>query len=377
MTRTIRALFVSPVGGSGGSERALVDLVSEVRRHSIDPVVAAPDGGWLGSALERRDIEHVVIPHALTVARRNDPARSAWRMVARARAARRIATIGGGVDVVVTNTVATDVGGRGSKALGVPHVWYVREHVATLVPDARLRERVLEGIDAADAVIAVSRHARDGLRCQRSDGGATVVHDGIAATGTTIPERPAPDRNAPRLLFVGTLDPIKGGDLAIDVLADVRRRHAIGAHLEIVGPGGVDALASLRAKARLAGVLDAVTFSGCLDHDDLTFRYRGADVVLVTSRSEGFGRIPLEAAQHGIPFVSTRVGAAPEIAATGAGTCVSDEDVAGLSDAVADMVGNGWTAARSSTEQVLSEFNNHRTGVKVSEVLHKVVIRHG
>ena len=123
-------------------------------------------------------------------------------------------------------------------------------------------------------------------------------------------ERRRPPRD-PELLFVGRLQPLKGPDIAVRILAEVRRSHPT-AQLRIIGGTSGNGVGStgptdLQALAASLGVADALTIEPAVDQRDLVARYHAADVVLVPSRSETFGLVALEAQACGIPVVAAAV----------------------------------------------------------------------
>jgi D-inositol-3-phosphate glycosyltransferase len=113
----------------------------------------------------------------------------------------------------------------------------------------------------------------------------------------------------PVLLFVGRIQPLKGVDVAIAALAELR---ATNAELVIVGgPSGPDG-STEAAKAHLLaeelGVDDRIHWIEPQPHYRLASYYRAADVCVVPSRSESFGLVALEAAACGVPVVAAAVG---------------------------------------------------------------------
>ena len=132
----------------------------------------------------------------------------------------------------------------------------------------------------------------------------------VFAPGDRVAQRAALGfGDAPVLLFVGRIQPLKGVDMAVRALASLS---APDAHLVVVGgPSGPDGEAELDRVRRLAGALGVagrVTFVAPQAHHHLARWYQAADVCLVPSRSESFGLVALEAAACGTPVVAAAVG---------------------------------------------------------------------
>ncbi len=113
----------------------------------------------------------------------------------------------------------------------------------------------------------------------------------------------------PVLLFVGRIQPLKGIDIAVEVLHRLGRRDA---RLLIVGgPSGHhghDEMRRIESLVNQLGLTDRVTMIEPCPHHVLSTYYRAADVCLVPSRSESFGLVALEAAACGTPVVAADVG---------------------------------------------------------------------
>jgi D-inositol-3-phosphate glycosyltransferase len=111
------------------------------------------------------------------------------------------------------------------------------------------------------------------------------------------------------LLFVGRIQPLKGLDVAIGALGELRDERA---QLVVVGgPSGPDGEAEEAKALRLAdelGVADRIRWVEPQPHHLLATYYRAADVCVVPSRSESLGLVALEAAACGTPVVAAAVG---------------------------------------------------------------------
>jgi len=161
---------------------------------------------------------------------------------------------------------------------------------------------------------------------------ADAAHDG---------DRPRTDAGGVELLFAGRLQPLKGPDVAVRILAEVRR-HRDDVTLRIVGgASGGDGVAmsvgSLTALAAELGVAEHVVFEPALPQAELAARLRAADLVLVPSRSETFGLIALEAQACGTPVVAARVPGL-EVVVAGGGTLVDGHDPVDHARAVLDLL---------------------------------------
>ncbi len=115
--------------------------------------------------------------------------------------------------------------------------------------------------------------------------------------------------DAPVLLFVGRIQPLKAPDVAVRALAELGRPDAI--LLVVGGASGSEGNAEeqlLRDLVKELGLAAQVRFVAPQPHHILSTYYRAADAVVVPSRSESFGLVALEASACGVPVVASGVG---------------------------------------------------------------------
>ena len=115
--------------------------------------------------------------------------------------------------------------------------------------------------------------------------------------------------DAPVLLFVGRIQPLKAPEVAVRALAELRRPDAL--LLVVGGASGQEGNAEedrLRALVHELGLTAQVRFVPPQPHHILSTYYRAADAVVVPSRSESFGLVALEASACGVPVVASGVG---------------------------------------------------------------------
>jgi glycosyltransferase involved in cell wall biosynthesis len=150
------------------------------------------------------------------------------------------------------------------------------------------------------------------------------------------PEQSSPGQ--PVLLYVGRFSTEKNLSSWIRVASRVAR-HAPELRLLLVGDG-----AQRRAVARdlaLAGFADRAELPGWVSNRRLGELYRRATVLLLTSRSEGFGRVALEAGLHGLPVVAPAVAGLLDIVDHGeTGFLHRPEDAEGMAASVLQLIGD-------------------------------------
>jgi D-inositol-3-phosphate glycosyltransferase len=145
------------------------------------------------------------------------------------------------------------------------------------------------------------------------------------------------------LAYVGRLHPIKGVDLAVEVMAELARAHRdLDIELLVVG-GSADRndAAPLRGLAAWQAVPDRIRFLPAQPHAALPAIYQAADLVLMPSRTEPFSLVAIEAQVCGAPLVAARVGGLPELISDGiTGVLVTERDPRAYAAAVAALLRN-------------------------------------
>jgi glycosyltransferase involved in cell wall biosynthesis len=233
-----------------------------------------------------------------------------------------------------------EVAVRLARRAGVPSVVMVGgSDVLLLGREAGRGRCVRRVLEAADAVVAVSRDLAEALAGLGIPAAKVhVIPRGVDAGAFAPGDRPGARRRlgipdgAPVLLWVGRLVAVKGLDVLLRACGRLRDR-GVAFRLYLVGDGPLRR--PLEAQARSEGLGPAVAFVGPVAHDDLPDWYRAADLTVLPSRSEGVPNVLRESLACGTPFVASRVGGVPELAAGGAGELVEPGDPEALAAALA------------------------------------------
>lgn len=112
------------------------------------------------------------------------------------------------------------------------------------------------------------------------------------------------------LLWVGRMENEKNPELALNSLIELRARgYDVG--LTFVGDGSL--LGKLQGLVKKSNLSKYVEFPGKVE--DVSPFYAAADLMLVTSKYEGYGLVIIEALSSGLPVISTDVGIAKDAGA--------------------------------------------------------------
>lgn len=236
--------------------------------------------------------------------------------------------------------------GRVAAELRLPHVVTVvgsdlnlnLEHPARLAAIKRCAA-------AAVLVLAKSRALEQALVAQGVDPGKIVVDYNGVDTGTFRPrtraeacarlgESPLPRR----LLFVGSLVPVKNVPVLLRAFGRLRERWTAGpVELVVVGDGFLRQ--SLSEEALRLGVSGQVRFMGARAHAETALWLGASDLLCLPSLAEGVPNVVLEALASGRPVVASAVGGIPEVhPGAEAGALVRSNDEEALAAALQETL---------------------------------------
>jgi glycosyltransferase involved in cell wall biosynthesis len=111
--------------------------------------------------------------------------------------------------------------------------------------------------------------------------------------------------NSYRFLFVGRIEKVKGIDLLLESMADLKEE-ALNVHLTVVGRGGMEEWARSFIKER--GLGEHVSWMGNVSDEALASFYQSCDCVVIPSRSESIPLVFSEALRFDKEMIVTDVG---------------------------------------------------------------------
>jgi glycosyltransferase involved in cell wall biosynthesis len=198
-------------------------------------------------------------------------------------------------------------------------------------------ERAL--MDNTELFLFESAFARDTY--QRTIGTPTKAVVSCVFNGVTAEEFAPVTRadDATDVAYVGEFRHIKGADLLIDAVAQLR---ANGKPVTLTLAGDGEELGALKAKVEKHGLTDVVRFIG---HVKARFGFSKGKLLVVPSRGDSMPYVVIEAAAAGIPMIAANVGGIPEIFGPHQDALFAPSSAEAMADAIATALADPAAAA--------------------------------
>jgi glycosyltransferase involved in cell wall biosynthesis len=190
----------------------------------------------------------------------------------------------------------------------------------------RLRRQEQRALELVRHVIVTSRSTEHELReCGVDRSLLSVVEPGVATMPIAASPRERGRDGTVKLLCVATVHDGKGHALLIEALAPLAR---LPWHLWCVGsltrsPATVQRLTD---RLQRLGLTDRVALVGEVPHAAVSELYLAADLFVLPTLRESYCLAVAEALAHGLPVISSRTGAIPELVGDAAGLLIEPGD---------------------------------------------------
>jgi glycosyltransferase involved in cell wall biosynthesis len=337
-------LIVSHSSGFYGAERSLLTVARGLVDHGFDITVLLPGKGRLHDELERKGIKTVVWRYYGWIGRKRRTLKGAYRLVFNISSSLLFfISFRSNYGCVYTNTITTNFGVLLSALNRIPHVWHVREFVHEDMgaefdfPRSFSRITFLKNNRLS---IYNSRSVEMKFLKYFGAHDSVVIYNGVRPLGR-VPEysiRKIDKLSKARLVMVGSLHEGKGHLDAIEALPHVCARYP-NAQLIIAGTGDEKYRKRIEDRAMALRVERNIKFVGYVNNAQELLN--SADIFLMCSRSEAFGRVTVEAMSVGCPVAGAASGGTPEIIENGiSGLLYETGNPIDLAQVIIRLIGN-------------------------------------
>ncbi len=220
-----------------------------------------------------------------------------------------------GYQIIHSNSSVIDVGSKAAKEAGCPHVWHFREFGE---PDYQLefikgRENSLKEIEKSDdRVVFISKVLQEYYHDLKIADRGQVIYNGIASGYVNYHTHT--NENVV-FLISGNLHRNKRQDLVLEAAKTLQHQGVAGFEVWVAGAAGSMKDSQVYEQELHEFVeenkLHTVKILGRIK--DMNALRKKADVEIVASTMEGFGRVTIEAMLSANPVLASDAGANPEL----------------------------------------------------------------
>jgi glycosyltransferase involved in cell wall biosynthesis len=328
-------LFISNHGDIvGGGELSLLQLIGALDRSQWSPVLVVPQEGAVAEQAGRNGVTtHVVSMPAVTG--------TSMASIVSIQALRRLIRQHDAQIVHANGTRAMIYGGLAAAIAHCPAVWHVRVADSDGLLDRALYQLSAKVIVNSDAVGHRFSWGHPD-RLHRIHNGVDTARFAEQSPSSTQRVALGLRADARVVVSVGRFVSYKGYEDLLHAAAIVHRQDE-AVHWLLVGDG--ELRSDLERQAEELGIHEVVHFTGWLD--DVREMLALAEVFVLPSHGEHFGRVLIEAMAMGRAVVATDAGGVPEIVRHGETGCLVPPGQPGrLAEAVQQLLANNELCRR-------------------------------
>lgn len=319
----MRMFFASHSAAVAGAEQSLLRLVQEAADCGHEGVVALPNRGPLAEHLDALapSFRSVILPNRMWMGQRFNFVVGTIRLLqALGDVPRYVSALKSGhFDIAVVNTCVAPAPLVAAWVTRTPSLLLVRESLMSnpmlrsVLPRPLIRRLLAE---LADEVITVSKYVARQFRYS-----SVIIYPQISRHFFETPvdscmSRPPGELHA---VMLGTISREKGQLEAVEAIR-VARDLGADVRLRIFGEGNFNAERAVELAIQRLGLHSFVTVERSTTN--VLAAYRSADISIVCSRNEAFGKVTAESVLAGRPVVGYDCGGTSEILAYGGGITV-------------------------------------------------------
>lgn len=322
----LNVLFTpSDNSNTSGAFLCMVSLCTQLqRKHGVEPFVVLPYQGTGTQLLEERAIPFVLIPSSAWIMmpdyrmKRLLPLRILKKKIKNLKAVFQIRKVIAEkqIDLVHNNTSWAYVGAAAALLARTPLVWHIREFVEEAQGGRYWNRKASRRLmNRADRIVAVSHSVQQHFEPEFYPGKMLTIHDGINSERFYCPEREILRDTVCTFIMVGGINEVKRQLDAVEACAILKRRGLSGFQLRLVGRPAPEYTQRIMQLIAEEGLENSITICGI--SQNMPEEYAKADIFLMCTKLEAFGRVTVEAMLSGLAVIGAESGGTPEIVQDG------------------------------------------------------------
>ncbi|EKD66859.1 MAG: hypothetical protein ACD_49C00005G0001, partial [uncultured bacterium (gcode 4)] len=313
MKKDLNILFIAHSSEIGGAEKSLIELLRGLVKNGTVCHVIVPAEGSLAEELKKFLVKTYVtyLPWCADGEKKYNHDRIIEIGKSSLEVIKLIKEIQ--PDIVYSNSSVILQGAIASKILGIRHVWHIREfgeldyNIDYYLP---IKQRAKFVFEYSDKIIFISNSLRDYYHNYISDEKSEVVYNNVKILDDVENHEIRKDKNL-NLLMVGNVHPAKGQFDAVRAIKLLKDQGISDIKLKVIGRKLPEYYKEIMNFIEEYNLFDQIEFCDFVSNPAKFFKE--ADIVLMCSKSEGFGRVTVEAMLFEKPVIGSFSGGTKEI----------------------------------------------------------------
>jgi len=314
-----RICFISHKSSLGGAETSLLSGVRALENEGHKCHVILPQQGPLVNALEKEGVESKIIyfKHWVTnrPALRKKTVRAIINRLAVPLISRNLKTWN--IDVVITNTMTPLSGALAACKCNKSHIWHIREFGQedhNYVFDKGLNKAMALIDKLSTLVICNSKAVAQKYRQYIDPQKIKILYNAVPIDNNycdLAAKNYFKNPSSYKCIMIGSVSERKNQLEAVKAIYKLTAETSIHIELLLVGPCNTAYKKELDRYIQYHGIEDKISFVGEIANP-FPFLKR-ADILLLCSKMEAFGKVTIEAMKCGVPVIASNTGGTTEL----------------------------------------------------------------
>ena len=312
----MKILFVSHEKNRNGSTISMISLIMMlICEYKCEIHVLLPGHGEVEKELVKYNISYEIMDYQPNFRKigAKEPIMECIKELINKIAVSKINEIisKGNYDIVCSNSTAVDVGARAAKFAKVPHIYYVREFMERDYGiEYRNKKRMKSLLENSECIIFISKSVEQYYTAKYKLKNTFQFYNGFIIEEYYI-QHDILNEEKLSLIQAGNYQDGKGTINTIQMLHLLNNSGFTEWKMEFVGRGTEDYIRKMHALISKYKLESQITISGFFVN--MKEKLSGKDILIMNSKSEGFGRVTVEGMLTGCLVIGRNSGGTAEI----------------------------------------------------------------
>ena len=378
----MNVLYISHETTLGGASIALLEVIDQMKYKNINIYVSViDDKGSFYEELIKRDVQIIKSKYFTDMTYDKNiikKIKGYFKSIVNIFSALKIARIvkKNKIDIIHTNTSVILIGALVSKLTGISHIFHIREFTEYKNRRYRLPSKYVNKFvnNNSKKIIVISKALYLHNIIKFSDEKIKLVYDGIDINKYFISKNKNKD-GIIKILVTGSITENKGQEDVIKALDYLIKNGYKNIRILLAGYKNTDYYKYLIDIINKKNLNDYIKFLGYIE--DIEKIRANIDIELNCSRSEGFGRVTIEAMLNEIPVIGSNNTATSELIKDGInGLLYESGNIHELAKKIIRLIENEEERremGKNAREYVLENFSDKKNAEQIYDIYKDII----